>query len=82
MSVLSQWMEDGVPLWYCVQTPGAAVYAPSATRGAGHIVLTLGPNVVHTAWNAAVSVAAFRECLSECTPPTSPSLLLLILLWL
>ncbi len=65
-AVIQKWLSDGVPLWYCVQTPGTAVYSPSSVRGAGHVVFTLGPNILQTAWNAGVSLAAFRECLSTC----------------
>lgn len=37
-------------------------------RGAGHIVFSLGSNIVQTAWNSGVSLPAFRECL---TPSSS-----------
>ncbi len=62
VEVLAQWIADGVPLWYLVQTPGSLVYSPPSIRGAGHLVLSLGPNLMQTAWNASITLEAFTAC--------------------
>ncbi len=64
--MLNEWAERGVALWYCVQTPGAVVHSPSTARGAAHLVLSVGPALVQTAWNAGVTAQAFQACLGTC----------------
>jgi hypothetical protein len=65
VAVIQEWLLKKIPLWFCVQTPGSAVYSPSTPRGAAHVVLTVGPSVVQTAWNSGVCLDAFRACLGK-----------------
>jgi hypothetical protein len=62
-AVVKKWLAKGIPLWYTIQRPGAVVYSPSSVRGAGHMVLTIGPNLMQSAFNMGQSIDAFRSCL-------------------
>lgn len=63
IQMLQEWSNDQVPLSWLIQNPGALVYSPPSIRGAGHLVMSIGPNLMQTAWNASFTTEAFTACI-------------------
>eukprot|EP00742_Colponemidia_sp_Colp-10_P012864 GILJ01014482.1.p1 GENE.GILJ01014482.1~~GILJ01014482.1.p1 ORF type:complete len:533 (+),score=35.79 GILJ01014482.1:204-1802(+) len=60
--MIRDWIDSGVRVWLCVQTPGTAVVSGTFNAPA-HMVLTLGERVTQIAWNQGFSVRGMISCL-------------------
>ncbi len=61
---LTKWISLGIKLWMVEQRPGDIVISPSSVEGCGHIVMSFGSCLVHSAWNRGVMRVRWHSRLS------------------
>jgi hypothetical protein len=67
----TKWISLGIKLWMVEQRPGDIVISPSSVEGCGHVVMSFGSCLVHSAWNRGVMpcALAFTAVLYRHPPP-------------